>query len=367
MITGIDGFIGRNLRVRLREQGYSNIIGITETSTQKDLEQAAAQADFIFHLAGINRPSDPAEFVSGNAVFTKSLCTFLTTLNRPTPIVFSSSTQALLDNPYGASKRAAEETLLRYSMESGAPVYIFRHTNVFGKWSRPNYNSVVATFCHNLTHGLPLVIHDPSSVLRLVYIDDVINTYLKLLSPPPQEGGILQAGPVFETTVGEVADILQSFANSRTSLFTGPVGNGLHRALYATYLSHLSPEAFFYDVPRYADSRGEFTEMLKTSDCGQFSYFTAPPGVTRGEHYHHTKSEKFLIIRGTARFQFRHIDTQERFDVIVPGGEGRIVETVPGWAHNITSIGNDELIVMLWANEVFDRSRPDTIAMQVEP
>lgn len=367
LITGIEGFIGRNLRIRLHETGYSNIIGITETSTPNNLEHAASQADFVFHLAGVNRPDNLRDFETGNAEFTESLCSMLAASGRPIPILFTSSVQALLDNPYGRSKRAAEEHILRYAQNTGAPVYLFRLPNVFGKWCRPNYNSAVATFCHNVARGIPIVIHDPASPVCLTYIDDVIDTFLELLQSPPHGTGYMAVRPIHETTVGEIAEILYTFSKSRSSLLAPPVGTGLHRALHATYLSHLPPEAFSYDVPLYIDLRGEFAEMLKTPNCGQFSYFTALPGITRGEHYHHTKTEKFLVIRGTARFQFRNIDTQERYELNTRGGEGRIVETVPGWTHNITNIGEDELIVMLWANEIFDRSRPDTIAMQVEP
>lgn len=367
LITGIEGFIGRNLRVRLQESGFIDLSGLTEASTQDDLVKAASEADFVFHLAGVNRPKDPEEFSTGNVSFTETLCRALAASPHPAPVVFTSSIQALLDNPYGKSKREAEDVLLRYGRETGAQVHIFRLPNVFGKWCRPNYNSAVATFCHNIARGLPITLHDPSAPLRLVYIDDVITAFLGLLQTQPGRGGFHDIDPVYETTVGEAAEIIRSFPESRTNLMTARVGAGLHRALHATYLSHLPPETFAYTVPRYTDPRGEFVELLKTPDCGQFSYFTAAPGITRGEHYHHTKTEKFLVIRGTARYQFRHIDTQERHELVCRGGEGHVVETVPGWTHNITNIGEDELIVMLWANEVFDRSRPDTTALRVEP
>ena len=367
LITGIEGFIGRNLRVRLQEQGFSSITGLTEASTQEALVEAVSEADFVFHLAGVNRPKDPSEFTKGNVSFTDTLCRALSASPHPAPVLFTSSIQALLDNPYGASKREAEEILLRYARETGASVHIFRLPNVFGKWCRPNYNSAVATFCHNTARGLPITLHDPSASLRLVYIDDVVSAFLGILQSPSTAGDFHDVDPVYETTVGEASDIIRSFPESRTTLQTARVGTGLCRALHATYLSHLPPEAFAYTVPRYTDPRGEFVELLKTPDCGQFSYFTAAPGITRGEHYHHTKTEKFLVIRGTARYQFRHIDTQERHELVCRGGEACVVETVPGWTHNITNIGEDELIVMLWANEVFDRSRPDTTALRVEP
>jgi UDP-2-acetamido-2,6-beta-L-arabino-hexul-4-ose reductase len=236
---------------------------------------------------------------------------------------------------------------------------------VFGKWCRPNYNSVVATFCHNIARGLPVTVNDPNGALRLVYIDDVVNQMLALLDAPDAVGGFVEVQPSYDTTVGDLARTLQGFRDTRSHLLTDRVGSGLTRALYATYVSYLPSEAFAYEVPRHADSRGVFVEMLKTPDCGQFSYFTARPGVTRGDHYHHSKTEKFLVIKGSARFGFRHIDSGETHELVSLGGQAQIVETIPGWTHNITNIGDDELIVMLWANEVFDRERPDTIGMKV--
>ncbi|MBS0530737.1 MAG: capsular polysaccharide biosynthesis protein CapF [Proteobacteria bacterium] len=365
VITGADGFIGTNLRIRLRELGHSDIVRITRETTSEQLADAVSSGDFIFHLAGVNRPKTEADFLSGNAGFTDRLCTALAASGRSAPVVMSSSTQAALDNPYGRSKLAAEERLRRYGQETGAKVYIFRLTNVFGKWARPNYNSAVATFCHNVTRGLPISVNDPAAALRLVYIDDVVEAFIKCLEMPPPPAEFVDVSPVYETTVGAVSDSIRNFAESRSSLISPPVGVGLIRALYSTYVSYLPAESFAYTVPRYGDQRGTFSEVLKTPDCGQFSYFTAYPGITRGEHYHHTKTEKFIVIRGKARFGFRHIETNERHDIFVQGGEGQIVETVPGWAHDITNVGDDELIVMLWANEIFDRSRPDTIAMKV--
>jgi UDP-2-acetamido-2,6-beta-L-arabino-hexul-4-ose reductase len=367
VVTGAEGFIGRNLRQRLKELGHEDVVPVTSGTSPQELADALKAADFVFHLAGVNRPQDPTEFASGNAGFTQLLCEQLQASGRRTPVAFASSTQAALDNAYGISKRQAEEALQRYAAATGAPVYLFRLTNVFGKWARPNYNSAVATFCHNIARGLPITVNDPSAPLKLVYVDDVVDALLRLLGDVPPAAGFVEAGPVHETTVGELAQAIQGFADSRGSLMTDRVGTGLVRALYSTYVSYLPTESFAYQVPRHGDARGVFVEMLKTPDCGQFSYFTAHPGVTRGEHYHHSKTEKFLVIRGTAHFGFRHIVTNEMHEIVVQGGDGRIVETVPGWTHNITNIGNDELIVMLWANEVFDRQRPDTIAMKVKP
>ncbi|UYO40505.1 NAD-dependent epimerase/dehydratase family protein [Rhodopseudomonas palustris] len=366
-ITGADGFIGRNLTVRLAEKGDADIVPILRDTPRAELGARLAGVDIVFHLAGVNRPTDPAEFATGNADFTGVLCNALAALPVPPRIVLSSSTQAALDNPYGQSKHRAEEIVEAYAKRTGAKAHVFRLTNVFGKWSRPYYNSAVATFCYNVARGLPISVNDPAAPLRLVYVDDVVEAFLALAADTAAPGGYAEVEPVYETTVGAVADLVRSFPASRETLTTPPVGTGLARALQATYLSFLEPVAFTYTVPVYSDPRGSFVEMLKTVDSGQFSYFTAYPGITRGEHYHHSKTEKFLVIKGTASFGFRQIVTGETFELIARGGEATIVETIPGWAHNVTNIGDDELVVMLWANEIFDRARPDTIAARVKP
>jgi UDP-2-acetamido-2,6-beta-L-arabino-hexul-4-ose reductase len=363
LITGADGFIAKNLRVRLRELGHNDVEGITR-GTPAALDAAVARAEFVFHLAGVNRTSDDSEFARGNAGFTERLCAALRAAGRLVPIAYSSSIQAGRDNPYGRSKLAAEEILVNHGRDTGTPLWLYRLPNVFGKWSRPNYNSAVATFCHQVARGLPLTVHDPAAPLRLVYVDDVVASFIALLDKPPAPG-FVDAQPVYETTVGDVARQLTEFAASRATLVTPRVGAGLVRALYSTYVSFLPKDSFAYDVKLHSDPRGTFVEMLKTPDCGQFSYFTAGPGVTRGEHYHHSKTEKFLVIQGSAHFGFRHIDTGETHEITVRGGEGRIVETIPGWTHNISNVGDDQLIVMLWANEIFDRERPDTVGMKV--
>jgi UDP-2-acetamido-2,6-beta-L-arabino-hexul-4-ose reductase len=365
LVTGANGFIGSNLIQRLKEMGEHEILPTTNETSPSLTAAKCREADFVFHLAGVNRPRESREFQEGNVDFTSFLCQELAKEGRSIPVVFSSSTQATLDNPYGVSKREAEEVLAHYGDTTGSPVRIFRLTNVFGKWSRPDYNSAVATFSHNIARGLPITVNDPRAPLRLVYIDHVVDAFLAQLGS--EEPGLArpEVSPVFETTVGEVARILEGFRESRSRLVTAPVGTGLVRALWATYVSFLPPSDFAYTVPIHRDPRGEFAEMLRTADSGQFSYFTAGPGVTRGEHYHHSKTEKFLVIRGTARFQFRNVLTLEACEFTVQGGSGAIVETVPGWTHNVTNIGTDELIIMLWANECFDPTRPDTMPMKV--
>jgi UDP-2-acetamido-2,6-beta-L-arabino-hexul-4-ose reductase len=366
-ITGASGFIGSNLAVRLQELGYGVATAIGHDAPVAQMQEQLAGIDVVFHLAGVNRPPTPEEFQAGNAGFTERLCGAMALQAQPPRVVFASSTQATGDSPYGQSKRDAEALLQAYGNQHGVAVHWFRLTNVFGKWSRPNYNSAVATFCHNIARDLPISVHDPLAPLRLVHVDDVVAAFCALLTGPLPASGLLEAGPEYETTVGAVAERIHSFRQSRSSLMTDRVGTGLVRALYATYVSFLPVESFAYSVPLHSDPRGDFVEMLKTPDCGQFSYFTAHPGVTRGEHYHHAKTEKFLVIKGTARFGFRHIVTQQVHDLVVRGSEGKVVETVPGWTHNITNIGSDELVVMLWANEVFDRQRPDTVALKVQP
>lgn len=365
LVTGADGFIGKNLCVALREREGFEVLPVTRATGAEGLADMVAQADAVVHLAGVNRPQDVAEFTTGNADFTASLCEAMLRTGRAIPAAFASSIQAERDNPYGASKRAAEDHLRRYGDASGAAVALYRLANVFGKWSRPNYNSAVATFCHNIARGLPIQINDPNAEVRLVYIDDVVEALLAFLASPGAGVRQCEAGPVHSITVGALARQIEAFKAVRETLVTERVGTGLVRALYATYVSFLPPEAFSYGVPKYGDARGVFVEMLKTPDCGQFSFFTAHPGITRGGHYHHTKTEKFLVIKGRARYRFRHLVTGETFTVDSDGESPMVVETIPGWAHDITNIGTEELVVMLWANEVFDRQKPDTVASPI--
>ena len=364
-ITGADGFIGRNLRASLSERSDVEIAAITRASTADDLSAAIKTADAVFHLAGINRPQNPSEFETGNTQFTARLCDALRSAEKPVRVVFASSTQVERDNPYGKSKLAAEDHLFSCGRESGAVIRIYRLPNVFGKWSRPNYNSAVATFCYNVSHDLPISIHDRTSEVKLVYIDDVVSEFIRAVEQPEIATGFGEVQPVYSTTVGDLADQIMAFREVRNTLITERVGMGLSRALYATYVSFLDPEQFAYAVPRFDDPRGSFVEVLKTVDSGQFSFFTAHPGVTRGGHYHHSKTEKFLVVKGKARFRFRHILTNETFELPTDSANPMIVDTIPGWAHDITNIGDDEMIVMLWANEVFDRQRPDTFAQAV--
>ncbi len=369
LITGAGGFVGKNLQLHLAERKDVQVVCFTRDHSVEQLPALLEGMDFVFHLAGVNRPQDPQEFATGNAELTQSLCRAIGDIAKATdkkvPIVYTSSTQAGRDNPYGNSKRGAEEALQAAAASHGIPVHVFRLPNVFGKWCRPNYNSAVATFCHNIARDLPIQVNDPAALVTLVYVDDVIERFVQLMDGADatvDADGFAAVTPQYTITVGELARQIRSFKDSRNTLMTDRVGTGLVRALYSTYVSYLPPESFAYTVPQHGDARGVFVEMLKTPDAGQFSFFTAHAGITRGGHYHHSKTEKFLVIKGQARFKFRHMHTGETHELLTSGDKSEIVETVPGWTHDITNIGTEEMVVMLWANEVFDRARPDTFA-----
>lgn len=365
LITGANGFVGQNLIAHLSERSDVEVLRFTRGDPLDSLPNLVAQSAFVFHLAGVNRPKNPEEFKAGNTDLTQALCATVIADGRRVPILYTSSSQAGLDNPYGSSKRGAEDALLALKDKHGVAVHVFRLPNVFGKWARPNYNSAVATFCYNITRDLPISINDRQAALNLVYIDDVVRCFLAVMDGKLSGNPFVSVEPQYGTTVGELADQLYAFRDSRVSMITEPVGTGLTRALYSTYLSYLLPERFTYGVPKYGDPRGVFVEMLKTKDSGQFSYFTAHPGITRGGHYHHSKTEKFLVIKGDACFRFRHIVSGEFYELFTSGVNPEIVETVPGWTHDVTNVGSDEMIVMLWANEVFDREHPDTYTRAV--
>jgi UDP-2-acetamido-2,6-beta-L-arabino-hexul-4-ose reductase len=365
LVTGANGFIAQNLRLHLSKRKELIVVPFTRNNDYAELPSLLGDVDFIFHLAGVNRPNDPKEFIVGNVDLTRELCNAIISSGRRIPVIYTSSIQASKNNPYGLSKQAAEELLFDLQRSIGNPVHVFRLPNVFGKWCKPNYNSVVATFCYNLLHDIPIKINDSTTQLNLVFIDDLIDRFIQLMDGADlnvDDNSFEISYPQYTTTVSELAHQLQAFKDSRTNLLTERVGAGLVRALYSTYVSYLPPNLFSYPVPLYGDSRGVFVEMLKTPDCGQISYFTAYPGITRGGHYHHSKTEKFLVIKGVARFKFRQMHTAKEFELEVNGGVPTIVETIPGWTHDVTNIGDEEMVVMLWANEIFDHTRPDTYA-----
>ncbi len=365
LITGSRGFIGKNLQVRLGELKTFEVAELTRNDSEELLPELIKNVDAIIHLAGENRPKDPVDFARVNSGLTEAICNAIRLAGKPIPLVLTSSTQAEQDNPYGRSKRGAELAVERLAKDTGNPVTIYRLTGVFGKWCRPDYNSVVATFCHNIANDLPIQINDPTTRIRLVYVDDVVSRFIADLNSMTPGLHWSTVEPEYSISLGELAEQIRAFSNCRTTLVSERVGSGLVRALYATYVSYFPAEKFVYELPRYSDERGVFVEMLKTPDTGQFSYFTTHPGVTRGGHYHHTKTEKFLVIKGAARFRFRHVVTNEAYEFFTSGSTPQVVETIPGWVHDITNIGDDEMVVMLWANEIYNRDRPDTIASKV--
>jgi UDP-2-acetamido-2,6-beta-L-arabino-hexul-4-ose reductase len=365
LITGANGFIGKNLVIRLRESHQFAVTEYVRGDCFESLVSLIDNTDFIVHLAGVNRPKNEEEFSHVNKGLTEKICDLLSEKKLKIPILFASSTQAELENSYGKSKLAAEQALKSLSLVNGNSVTIFRFPGVFGKWCKPHYNSVVATFCNNISRGVPLEIHNHETQLQLVYIDDVITEIISVLSNYAQGINYSFVKPEYTISIGELAKLIKSFRECRTNLKVQRVGAGFVRALYATYVSCLPENEFCYKLPIHSDPRGVFVEMLKTSDSGQFSYFTAGIGVTRGGHYHHTKTEKFLVIKGKALFRFRDLVTDKFYEVYTSGDVPEIIDTIPGWVHDVTNIGDDEMIVMLWANEIFDHNNPDTIASKI--
>jgi UDP-2-acetamido-2,6-beta-L-arabino-hexul-4-ose reductase len=369
LVTGANGFVGKNLIVRLSELAEITVSTFVRGDDTTKLSKLLAVADAVVHLAGENRPENEAAFAQVNAGLTSTLCNAIqkefNTTGRYVPLVFASSTQAERENPYGRSKFSAEQAVQFLAKTTGNPCAVFRLPGVFGKWCKPNYNSVVATFCYNLARDLPIQINDLEATVLLVYVDDVVTALLNALETYPS--GFVQATvePEYTITLGELAAQIRAFAECRTSLMSERVGTGLVRALYATYMSYLPNEKFSYEIPQHADPRGVFVEMLKTPDSGQFSYFTIQPGITRGGHYHHTKTEKFLVIKGRALFRFRQLLTNELVELRTSGEKPTVVDTIPGWVHDIINVGKEEMVVMLWANENFDRQKPDTLASEV--
>lgn len=338
----------------------------TRSNSSADLQQLVESVDFIFHLAGINRPENPQEFYEGNQDLTQKIVDLALNSGKKIPILISSSTQAKRDNDYGKSKLGSESALEAYAKQCDAAVYIYRLPNVFGKWSRPYYNTVIATWCHNISRDIALDVNDENVELDLVYIDDVIEHFVRHLDENAKSGVIYpDVYPVYKKSLGEIRDLLFDFKESRKSLVTPPVGRGFPRALYATYLSFLPTDQFSYELTGYKDERGTFYEFLKTQDSGQFSISTSAPGVTRGHHYHNTKNEKFLVLKGEASIKLRQIHGDEVIEYKVNDKKIEVVEMIPGYTHEISNTGDSEMILLLWANENFDREKPDTYFLEV--
>ena len=369
VVTGAGGFIGRHLVEALgRTAGVTRIRVLRPDNFAAEAAGALAEADVVFHLAGVNRPKDEAEFDTGNRVLTERICRELEQGGRRPLLVLASSSQATQDNPYGRSKRAAEEAVESWAQRGAGRAVTFRLKNVFGKWCRPNYNSVTATFCHNVAHDLPIAISDPAKELDLVYIDDVIAGFLACLghaSATPVEK--CEIAPVHRVTLGRLATLIRSFRESRQTLLLPSFDDDFIRRLYVTYLSYLDGPDFSYALQQRSDPRGTLAEFMKSPPFGQIFVSRTHPGITRGNHYHHSKTEKFLVVEGEAVVRFRAIMGTEIIEHRVNGHEFRVVDIPPGYTHSIENIGSGELVTLFWASEVFDPQRPDTIMSPVLP
>jgi UDP-2-acetamido-2,6-beta-L-arabino-hexul-4-ose reductase len=366
LVTGAEGFIGKNLITELKNQNYTEIFEFGRSSDQTLLDKYCKEADFVFHLAGVNRPKDRSEFMDGNYGFTSTLLETLKKYNNTCPVMISSSTQAKLDNPYGISKKAGEDLLFEYSKELGAKVLVYRFPNVFGKWCRPNYNSAVATFCHNIAHGQSISVNDPSVIMKLVYIDDVVVELINaLLGNENSIGDFCEVPTVHTISLGEIVDLIFSFKESRIQRSVPDMSNPLTKKLYSTYLSYLPEDQFSYDLKMNTDDRGSFTEFIKTPDRGQVSVNVSKPGITKGNHWHHTKNEKFLVVSGKGVIRFRKIDSEEIVEYYVSGDKMEVVDIPTGYTHNIENLGNADMVTIMWANELFDPEKPDTYYLEV--
>jgi len=366
LVTGANGFIGKNLVAELKNQGYEELLLCSRDTGYPVLEEYCRQAEFVFHLAGVNRPQDEAEFKEGNFGFTEKLLEILKYSENPCPVVFASSIQAERDNPYGQSKKVAEDLFFSYSKETGAKVLIYRFPNVFGKWCRPNYNSVVATFCYNIARGLQITVNDANAVLNLVYIDDVIQELLNALNGSENSVGDFCEVPIFHNiTLGELADLIYSFSKSREDHSIPDMSDAFTKKLYSTYLSYLPSDQFSYPLEMNVDSRGSFTEFIKTPDRGQVSVNVSKPGITKGNHWHHTKNEKFLVVYGTGVIRFRKVDEREVIEYHVSGDKLEVIDIPPGYTHNIENLGETDLVTIMWANEPFNPEKPDTNFLEV--
>lgn len=368
LITGARGFMGKNLRSALtgRCGDAHRLMLLDMPHTEEELLAAAAEADFVFHLAGVNRPTDPADFQKGNADFTRQLLTLLKERGKRPPVLLSSSIQAALENPYGQSKLSAEQAVADYGRETGSAVYLYRLPNVFGKWSRPNYNSAVATFCHNVARGLPITVNDPSVTLRLVYIDDVVEEFLRAMEGQPhREGEWCTVQPVHEVNLGHMAELIQSFPALRDSLTAPDQSDPLVKKLYATYLSFLPPEDFSRPTVTHADQRGSFTELLHMGSRGQVSLNVSRPHITKGDHWHQTKHEKFIVLQGEGVIRFRKVGDSTVIAYKVSGENLTVVDIPTGYTHSIENTGDTDMLTLMWANEVFDPAHPDTLRLHV--
>ncbi|MDR1925580.1 MAG: NAD-dependent epimerase/dehydratase family protein [Planctomycetaceae bacterium] len=367
LITGSSGFLGKNLCEHLSQRKGIVLKTFDLENSMDELRRFVGVADIIFHLAGVNRPLQLDDFETGNVGFTQTLLNEISQSGRRPRVIFSSSIQAELDNPYGKSKRSAELLLEDAARKDDIRLSIFRLPNLFGKWSRPNYNAVTSTFCHNIANDLPVQINDPSVILNLAYVDDAVGAFLKEMEKKPYRDRYRHqyivdqsAIPCKKITVGELAQRIYFFRNMQETLLISDFSDRFNKQLYATYLSYVPKERWEYGTEIKTDDRGNLAELVKSTSFGQMFVSKTKPGITRGNHYHHTKTEKFMVISGEAVIRFRHIHHNEIIEFSVHGDHYRIVDIPPGYTHSITNTGTTELITLFWASEIFDSSQADT-------
>ncbi len=366
LITGAKGFVGKNLVAELKNQGFQDLLEYDIDTDPALLDAYAASCEFVFHLAGVNRPKDQSEFMTGNFGFTSQLLDALKKTQNKAPVLITSSTQAGQNNPYGQSKKAGEDLIFQYGQENDVTVFVYRLPNVFGKWCRPNYNSAVATFCHNTANGLPIQVNDPNVVMNLVYVDEVVASFIdKLKNSKPDTAIFSAVNPVHTIKLGEIVDLINNFKTSRETLQVPDLADAFTKKLYSTYLSYLPEDQFSYLLKMNVDNRGSFTEFLKSPERGQVSINISKPGITKGNHWHHTKNEKFLVVSGKGVIRFRKIDSEEIIEYYVSGEKLEVVDIPVGYTHNIENLGETDMVTVMWVNEVFDKERPDTFFLEV--
>jgi UDP-2-acetamido-2,6-beta-L-arabino-hexul-4-ose reductase len=383
LVTGAKGFIGKNLIAELRNRNYKDIFEYDLDTKEELLDEYCRKADFVYNLAGINRPERVEEFMEGNRDFVKTLLNSLRKYDNNCPILLTSSVQAELNNPYGLSKRAGEELYLSHGNETGAKVFIYRLPNVFGKWCRPNYNSGVATFCNNIASGLPIKVNDSEVTLNLVYIDDVVDEFIQVLKECKNkkieihkdknqyskvdegEERYFSIPVVYKVSLGEIVDLLYSFKAGRETLSIPDMSDGFTKKLYATYLSYLPTNQFVYPLMMNEDDRGSFTELIRTKERGQVSVNISKPGITKGNHWHHTKNEKFLVVAGQGVIRFRNINNEEIIEYFVDDKMLQVIDIPPGYTHNIENLGESDMVTIMWVNEPFDKEKADTYYLEV--
>lgn len=366
LVTGSNGFVGKNLVSELKNQGFTSIFEFDKETPKEKLDEYCSKANFVFHLAGINRPENESEFMEGNFGFTSELLAKLKKHNNTCPIMISSSIQARLDNPYGKSKKAGEELMIRYHRETKAPVYLYRFANLYGKWSKPNYNTVVATFCYKIARGEEVTVNDETTMIELCYIDDVVKELICCLNGKATiEHGYGKVSVTDTISVGELKSLIEGFKEDRKKLTVPNLNRRIEKNLYSTYLSFLSEDDFSYELKMNKDERGSFTEFLRTSERGQVSVNISKPGIVKGNHWHHTKNEKFLVVSGQGVIRFRKIDEEKIIEYFVSGETLEVIDIPVGYTHNIENLGKSDMVTLMWVNEPFDPKNPDTYYVEV--